>query len=118
VGFERSVFLFLWFDWHTYLGFLFSAFFFSFVVLVVRIRSADCRFNFAGGILKTSLLGNSYGIGLYVWLDGRSNDWFDRWFDRSFDHWLDIGLTAGQATGLTAGLMAGLTISLTIGLTI
>jgi hypothetical protein len=88
--------------------------------LVVRIRSADCvvRFNFAGGILKTSLLGNSYGIGLYVWLDGRSNDWFDRWFDRSFDHWLDIGLTAGQATGLTAGLMAGLTISLTIGLTI
>jgi hypothetical protein len=40
VGFERSVFLFLRFDWHTYLGFLFSAFFFSFVALLVRIRSS------------------------------------------------------------------------------
>jgi hypothetical protein len=102
VGFERSVFLFLWFDWHTYLGFLFSAFFFSFVVSIGRSNSVRglCRFNFAGGILKTSLLGNSYGIGLYVWLDGRSNDWFDR----SFDHWIDVGLMAGLTIGLTNGL--------------
>jgi hypothetical protein len=91
VGFERSVFLFLRFDWHTYLGFLFSVFFFfRGIARSNSVRGLHvCRFNFKGEILKPSLLGNSYGIGLYVWLDGRSNDWFDRGLHDS------IGLTVG-----------------------
>jgi hypothetical protein len=28
-------------------------------------------------------------MALGVWLDGRSNDWFDRWFYRWFDRWFD-----------------------------
>jgi hypothetical protein len=67
------------------------------MALLVRIRSADyihvCRFNFTGEILKPSLLGNSYGIGLYVWLDGRSNDWFDRGLH--VQDWVDCRLTVG-----------------------
>jgi hypothetical protein len=91
VGFERSVFLFLRFDWHKYLGFLFSAFFFF--RGIARSNSAVYRYNFTGEILKPSLLGNSYGIGLYVWLDGRSNDWFDRGLH--VQDWVDCRLTAG-----------------------
>jgi hypothetical protein len=68
-------------------GFIFRRFFFFRGIGRSNSVRGLCRFNFSGEILKPSLLGNSYGIGLYVWLHGRSNDWFDRWFDRWFYRW-------------------------------
>jgi hypothetical protein len=76
-------------------GFFFRCFFFfRGIARSNSVRGLHvCIFNFTGEILKPSLLGNSYGIGLYVWLDGRSNDWFD--CGLHVQDWVDCRLTVG-----------------------